>query len=226
VSDNKNSGRGEKGFTIVELTIVISVTSVVALVFLGIISNYFVVITRNNELADMTINSQNLLRSTVENIRFGNGVEQTNTISDPNAPSGGWNTSNTSFVIVIPIPAVDSSKDYIIDPSTGQPYMNELVYYKSGSTLMRRTLANPGASGTTLKTSCPSSLATTSCPADVVLANYVSSMTFTLYDQNAAQTNTTSLARSIKINLTMERNAPISPLSLSNTIRVTLRNRF
>lgn len=217
---------GQRGFTIVELTIVVSVTSIVAVVFLGIISNYFVVITRNNELTDMTINSQNLLRTTVENIRFGNGVEQTNKISDSNAPSGGWNTSNTSFVIVIPVPAVDASHDYIIDPATGSPYMNELVYYKNGSTLLQRSLANPDATGDTLKTSCPANLASATCPADKQLATYVSSMTFVLYDQDGAQTSDTTLARSVKINLTMERNAPISPLSLSNTIRVTLRNRF
>lgn len=214
------------GFTLVELTVVVSVTAIVAVVFLGVVSNYFVVITRNNELTDMTINAQNLLRTTVENIRYGNGVEQTNTISDPNAPAGGWNTNNTSFVIVIPVPSENSSKDYIIDPSTGSPYMNELVYYKSGTTLMERILANPNAVGDTLQTSCPPSLATPSCPADKTLASYVSSMTFVLYDQNAATTSTPSLARSININLTMQRNAPVSPLSLNTNIRVTLRNRF
>lgn len=209
-----------------ELTIVVSVTSIVAVVFLGIISNYFVIITRNNELTDMTINSQNLLRTTVENIRFGNGVEQTNSIADPNAPSGGWNTSNSSFVIVIPVPAEDSTKNYLMNPSTGDPYMNELVYYKNGSTLMQRVLANPAAVGNTTHTTCPAALASATCRADAQLATYVSSMTFTLYDQDAAPTTTTAQARSVKINLTMQRNAPISPLSLSNTIRVTLRNRF
>lgn len=224
--DNKRTGTNQEGFTIVELAVVISVTAVVAVVFLGIVANFYVTITRNNELADMTINSQNLLRSTVENIRYGNGVEQTNTISDPNAPSGGWNTSNASFVIVIPVPAVDSSRNFIIDPNTGSPYMNELVYYKSGLTLMERDLANPNATGTTFKTSCPANLATTTCRADKQLATYVSSMSFAFYDQNAASTSTAAAARSINITLTMQRNAPVSPLSLTSNIRVTLRNRF
>ena len=218
--------KSEHGFTIVELTIVISVTSIIAVVFLGVITNFFVTITRTNELADMTVNSQNLLRTTVENIRFGNGVETTNTIADPNAPSGGWNTSNTSFVIVIPVPALDSSKNWIIDPSTGSPYMNELVYYKSGNSLYERVLANPNATGNALNTSCPASAATTACRADPLLATYVSSMSFTLYDQDNAQTSDPTIARSVFITLTMQRNAPISPLSLSTNIRVTLRNRF
>jgi prepilin-type N-terminal cleavage/methylation domain-containing protein len=226
VLGNKALLRAQQGFTLVELTVVVSVTAIVAVVFLGVVTNYFVVITRNNELTDLTVNSQNLLRTTVENIRYGNGVEQTNTLSDPNAPSGGWNTSNTNFVIVIPVPAEDSSKSYIIDPGTGSPYMNELVYYKSGSTLLQRTLANPSATGNTLTTSCPANLVTSTCPADKTLATYVSTMTFVLYDQNAAQTTTTTAARSINIILTMQRNAPISPLSVTSNIRVTLRNRF
>ena len=214
------------GFTLVELTVTISVTAIVAVVFLGIITNFFVTITRNNELVDMTVNSQNLLRTTVENIRFGNGVEQTNTISDPNAPAGGWNTSNTSFVIIIPVPAEDQSRNYIINPNTGSPYMNELVYYKNGSTLMERVLANPSASGNRTNNTCPAALATSTCRADPQLASFVSGMTFTLYDQDNNQTTNPTLARSVYITLTMQRNAPISPLSLSTNIRVTLRNRF
>src|SRR5512146_1375133 len=131
------------GFTLVELMVSVTVMAIIGVVFLGLTANYFVVITRNNELAEMTINSQNLLRTTVENIRLGDGVRQTNQINDPNAPSGGWNTNNSAFVIVIAVPALNSSHNYIIDPGTGSPYMNELVYYKSGTDLMERILANP-----------------------------------------------------------------------------------
>lgn len=216
----------QAGFTLVELMVVVSVMAIVGVVFLGIIANYYVVITRNNELADMTIISQNLLRSTVENIRLGDGVRQTNQVSDPNAPSGGWSTSDSNFVIIIAVPAMDSSHDYISDPNTGSPYMNELVYYKNGSTLMERRLANPGASGDTMVTTCPANLASSSCPADVQLASYVNSMTFTLYDQNAVTTSDPTQARSVKISLNMQRNAPGEPLNLSTDMRVTLRNRF
>ena len=214
------------GFTLIEVTIAVSIMAIVGVVYLGVASNFFVVITRNNELAEMTINSQNLLRSTVENIRYGDGVRQTNQITDPNAPSGGWNTNNTTFVIIIAVPALDSTHSYIIDPSTGGPYMNELVYYKNGTTLMERKLANPSATGNRLQTSCPANIATASCPADTELATYVNSMVFTLYDQNSAGTTNPTLARSVKITLNMQRNAPGQPLNLTTNIRVTLRNRF
>ena len=218
--------RAQAGFTLVEVTVAVSLMALVAVVFLGLATSFLVIITRNNELSDMTLTSQNLLRTTVENLRFGDGVRQTNAISDVNAPSGGWNTSNTSFVIILAIPAVDINHNYIIDPATGSPYMNELVYYKDGTTLMRRSLANPSASGTTIKTSCPATLASSTCPADIQLATYVSSMTFKLYDQDAVLTTTPSLARSVNITLTMQRNAPGNPITVTNSIRVTLRNRF
>lgn len=214
------------GFTLVELLVVITVTSIVALALVGVTINYFTLITRNNASIDMTASAQNLLRTTVENLRYGDGVRQTNTISDPNAPSGGWNTSNSNFVIVIASPATDSGHNYITDPSTGSPYMNELVYYKDGTSLMQRSLANPGASGDSLVTSCPPSQATPACPADKDLADYVSSMSFTLYDQDAALTSDPAQARSVEIDLTMSRPLFGNPITLSNTIRVTLRNRF
>lgn len=218
--------RRQGGFTLVEVGVAVSAMAIVGVLFIGIVANYFVLITRNNELTEMTINSQNLLRTTVENIRFGDGVRQTNQISDSNAPGGGWNTNNSAFVIVIAVPAVTTTHAYIIDPDTGSPYMNELVYYKDGTTLMERILANPDAVGNSLLTTCPPSLATSGCPADTELATYVSSMTFTLYDQDGAVTSTALLARSVNITLTMQRNAPGDPLDITNNIRVTLRNRF
>jgi hypothetical protein len=174
----------------------------------------------------MTVSSQNLLRSTVENIRLGDGVRQTNQISDPNAPGSGWNTSNTAFVIIIAVPALTTGHAYIINPDTGSPYMNELVYYKNGSTLMQRKLAHPSAAGNSLKTTCPPALETATCSADIELANNIYTMTFTLYNQDAAQITSPALARSVKITLDMRRNTPGQPLNLITNMHVTLRNRF
>jgi len=224
VSANKLSLGRQAGFTLVEVVVVVSTLAIVSMVFLGMATSYFVVINRNNHLSEMTISSQNLIRSTVESLRYGDGVRQTNQITDPNSPFGGWNTSNSAFVIIIAVPALTATHSYIIDPDTGNPYMNEYVYYRNGTTLMKRTLANPNATGNSLKTSCPT--ASGSCPADRTLALYVNSMVFTLYDQDGAQTADATLARSVNIALTMQRNAPGSPLNLTTSIRVTLRNRF
>lgn len=214
------------GFTLVEVLVSISLASILAVGLFSIITTYFVAITRNNLLIDMTVDSQNLLRATVEELRYGAGVRQSNSISDANAPVGGWNTSNANFVIIIAVPAVDSSRNYITDPLTGSPYNNELVYFKSGTTLYKRSLAHPAATGNTLQTSCPAGLATPSCPADKKLIEAVDDMVFTLYDQDDAVTTDALLARSVKIVLSMERETFGTPLTLENNIRVTLRNTF
>jgi hypothetical protein len=200
--------------------------SVIGVVFLSVAAQYFVVIFRNNAITEMAVTSQNLLRTTVENIRFGDGVRQTNQISDPNGPVAGWNTDNANFVIIIAIPALDNNRDYILDPNTGSPYMNELVYYKDEDILKQRILAHPSASGNRLRTTCPASAVTSTCSEDPVLAHYVNDMSFTLYDQNSASTQVAEDARSVQIDLSMQRNAPGDPITYTNDIRVTLRNRF
>lgn len=216
----------QHGFTIVELNITMTLMAIVAVSFMAIFTNFLVTSTRTNASIQMTHDSQNLLRVMVEELRYGAGVRQTNSITDPNAPSGGWNTGNTNFVIITAVPALDSSNNYITDPNTGYPYENEFVYYKSGDILYKRTLANPSATGNTLKTSCPPSIASSSCPADRELAEGIDTMTFTLYDQDNNLTTTATNARSIKIDLSLQKNTFGTPLRFDNTIRITLRNNF
>ncbi len=214
------------GFTLTELIISISLIGIISVSLLAIMTNYFVTITRNNVLIDMSVDSQNLLRSAVDELRYGAGVRDTNTIADPNGPGGGWNTSNADFVIIIAVPAVDSNRDYIIDSTTGNPYNNELVYFKNGTTLYKRTLANPSATGNSLQTSCPEALASASCPADKELNKYVKDMVFTLFDQDNVSTTDPLQARSVQIDLSLERDTFGEPITLDNNIRITLRNNF
>lgn len=226
MSDSNSSRASERGFTLVEVTIAVAVAAAIGVVFLSVVTSFLVTINRTNQLVEMTISSQNLMRTTVENIRYGDGVRQTNSIADANAPVGGWNTSNSIFVIILAVPAVDNTKAFIINPATGSPYMNELVYYKKGSNLMRRTLAHPDATGNRLKTSCPPEAATASCPSDNTLSEYVTAMDFILYDQDGILTTDSTLARSVRINITMTRGSATAPISVDNSIRITLRNRF
>lgn len=216
----------QRGFTIVELVMSMTLISIMSISIFAIYENYLSTMTRNNLTVDMTVDSQNLLRATVEELRYGAGVRQNNSIADVNAPVGGWNTGNTNFVIIIATPALDPSGNYIIDAATGNPYNNELVYYKSGIYLYKRTLANPSASNNKTTTSCPPASATPICPADKLLIEYVKTMTFNLYDQDDISTINPLIARSIRINLTLERDTFGQPLVLDNSIRVTLRNNF
>lgn len=218
--------KNQSGFTITELVMSISLIGIISVSLMSAITYYFVYVTRNNIVVDMTNDSQNVLRSAVEELRYGSGVRQTNSIADSNSPSGGWNTGNSNFVIIFSVPAVDSSNNYIIDTATGNPYNNELVYFKQGTDLFRRKLANPAATGNTLKTSCPAASVSTNCPSDTKLIEHLDNMTFNLYDQDDNSTTDPLLARSVKVNLFMKRDTFGQPLLLDNSIRVTLRNAF
>ncbi len=224
--DNTNNKKLEAGFTIPELAISITVVGIIMVGLLSAVTYYFANMTRNNNFIEMTVNSQNFLRTTVEELRYGAGVRQSNTITDSNAPVDGWDTSNDDFVIVIAVPAVDSDRNYIIDPLTGEPYNNELVYYRQSDNLYRRTLAHPDAGGNILTTSCPESAASSTCPADKELVEYLDDIVFVLYDQDNATTTDPLLARSVEINLTLSRDTFGQPQTLNNTIRTTLRNQF
>ncbi len=214
------------GFSLVELVITLSVFAVLSVGLLGVLPNYLATITRDNIYVDMTVDSQNLLRSTVEELRYGAGVRQTNAISDINAPAGGWNTGNSNFVIIIAAPATDADDQYIIDPITGNPYNNELVYFKQGTNLYKRTLAHPSATGNTLLTSCPAASASVACPEDKLLHNALRDMTFTFYDQDDAVTTDPLVARSVEIDLVLQKDSFGDPLTVDNSIRVAFRNSF
>lgn len=220
------SMRNSKGFTLVELNLSMTILAIMGASFITIFTTFITSTNRTNNTIEMTNNSQNLLRTLVEELRNGAGVRQINTIADANAPAGGWNTGNTNFVIITAVPALTSSRDYIVDAGTGKPYLNEYVYYKQGSLLYKRTLAHPDAIGNQSKTSCPPASATLSCPADRKLVEDLKSIVFSLYDQDNLTTANPLLARSVKINLTLERKTFGKPLLFDNSIRTTLRNTF
>lgn len=209
----------------IELLIVMAVMGVLVVGVFPAFSNYLVLITRNSVSVDMTNETQNLLRTTVEELRYGAGVRQVNTITDANTP-GGWNTTNTNFVIIIAMPAVDSARNYIIDSNTGYPYNNEFVYFKSGNILYKRILAHPLATGNSVKTTCPAASASASCPADRKLIAAVVDTDFTLYDQDDVVTTDPLLARSVKIAISLQKNSFGETISLSYDIQTTLRNTF
>ena len=224
--DNNQPAAAQRGFTLVEASISIAVGAAIGVVFLSVVTSFMITMNRTNQLVEMTLSGQNLMRATVENIRYGNGVRQTNSIIDVNAPVGGWNTNNSNFVIILAVPALNNTGAFIVNPATGSPYMNELVYYKDGTNLMRRTLARPDAIGNRMVTSCPPASTTPICPSDNTLSEFVTAMDFILYDQNAALTTDPALARSIKLTVTMTRGSATTPIEVSHSIQVTLRNRF
>ncbi len=228
MSDNinyKDAARNESsGFTIVELLIAISTGSVVALAVLSVSLFFVADILRSSASTSMAIDSQNILRLTVEDMRTGVRVLETNTITDTNAPVGGWNTGNADVVLIVSVPATNSSHEFIFDLASGEPYQNEVIYYALGTQLLKRVLANSAATGNTSLTTCPEASSSSSCPADRELSRDFESMIFTFYDTNDQVTAVAQDARSVNININLLKDVYGNEVRFDNDIRVTLRN--
>lgn len=215
----------QKGFTITELLISIAVGSVVSSILLFITFNYIGDVTRARMTAELAIESQQLLRSMVEDTRLAASLSSTNQNPDANQPDGGWLTNDPSNIIVIDVPVTDQDKNIIYNEDTSLPYTNEIVYFSNGSDMYRRVITDPNAVGNGLKTSCPPSLATEECPSDKLFTKYLTDLTFTFYDSAGATTADATQARSVQITVRVERKIFGKPVKFANTIKTTLRNR-
>jgi prepilin-type N-terminal cleavage/methylation domain-containing protein len=215
----------QSGFTIVELVIAITVAGfLVAAIFIATFG-YFTDVSRSEASATLALESQTILTQMTEDIRLADAISSTNAITDPNAPTGGWVTSDPSNVIIIESPAVDSSRNIIYNTNTGFPYRNEFIYFNSGSSMYKRILANTSAAGNTQKTTCPSSQSSSSCPPDRLFSSNVSNLSFTFYDSSDNTTSNAVSARSVQLEVDMAKKVFGRNLTFANTTRVTLRNQ-
>lgn len=215
--------RNRQGFTIVEILIAVVVSGILIGILLTVTFMFYGGSIKASTEARLAVESQNILRSVVEELRISSGVRGNNTVTDPNAPGGAWTTSNDDLVLIISMPVVDSSNQYIIDPVTGGPFQNEFVYYAVDGTLYKRYLA-AATPGNMYKTSCPPAIANASCPADVVLSKHFKDLSFVFYDQDDNVTTDLAAARSIKLDIEMEQAAFGRKINFSNSIRMTMRN--
>jgi len=218
------SHKDEWGFTIVELLLATAISGILATVMLAISVHYYGNVLQAQTTTKMALESQLILTQLVEDIRLSDGIGQTNAISDPNAPAGGWVTNDPSNIIIIKAPAIDANRDIIYDPSTNYPYRNEYVYFTAGSTMYRRVLKNTEAPGNVAVTTCPPALANSSCPGDKEYSSNMNNLTFTFYDINDNPISDPTLARSVSLTVNMARKVYGKNLTLSNTTRTTLRN--
>lgn len=215
----------QKGFTIVEVVLSLSIATVIAILLLVISLGYVGDTMRARMTAELAIESQILLRSMVEDVRLAGSLSTTNQNTDANAPSGGWITNDPSNIIIIDMPATDSARNIIYDSNTGFSYDNEVVYFASNGTMYRRTIVDSAATGNVSKTTCPPASVTAECPSDKKFTQYLTDLSFTFYDDSNVTTADATLARSVQITVKLERKIQGKKVTFNNTIRTTLRNR-
>lgn len=215
--------KSNSGYTIAELLIAMTVSVTI----ITLLSSMVIVMYRQLQIsrttAELNNESQQILRTVVEDIRLAGGLSNTNSINDENGPSGGWLTNDPSNVLIISSPAINSNADVIYDENTGLPYKNELIYFSDGSKLKRRTLKNSEAEDNTAVTTCPISI--NDCRLDREFSSNAKDITFTFYDENDQTTADANSSRSVNFSVTLEKKASGKTISITNSMRTTLRNR-
>jgi len=218
------SQKDQGGFTITELVISITVAGFLAAVLFIATFYYYANILQAQTSTDLALESQTILNQLTDDIRLSDAIASTNSITDPNAPVGGWVTSDPSNIMIVQNPAVTSTRDIIYDSNTGFPYRNEFIYFTATGSMYKRILADTSAVGNTQITTCPASKVTPSCPPDRLFSSNVSNLSFTFYDASDVTTANPTLARSVVLEVDMAKKVFGKNIILRNSTRVTLRN--
>lgn len=204
--------KNENGFTITELVIVMTVTSVlvgVIMLFTFSYWQYSYVTQANQDTFTDRLNASDFLR---EAIGSSAGLITQPSITDPNVGSADpanpqhWipvhaipgtttydATSSITPLMYYTGNSINASRQIIYNGT--QPYLDEFVLYldKPTKSLMLRTLANPYATGNKAKTSCPASAATVDCPADRVLSANIDSIGKRFFSRSGGTIDWTSI---------------------------------
>ena len=195
----------QRGLSLTELIISLSIISVLSFAVMSFMlswtEQHAITETRSALLADV----QNAVDQIVDAVRLSSTADSSNRLPDAHAPGGnqfGWTSSNNTLILAS---AVEDTTGNIVfsDPASYTSQKNNQIYFVSNGVLYRRILAASVANNK-LKTSCPSSSASTSCPADRVLARNVSNFQVKYFNSENSEVSP-SHARSVEISLTLSR---------------------
>lgn len=174
--------------------------------------------------ADLLANAQGALDTVTEDIRLSGSADQNNRWPDANGPGGqqfGWQ-SNGSTLVLAKV-AVDSGNNIIFsDPAQYITQKYNEIYYLSSGTLYRRTISSTHVNDAST-TTCPAANATSSCPADKVVAKNVTNFGVTYYDSDLNSV-TAANARAIQLSITMSKKINGKDVSASYNTRMVFRN--
>ncbi len=217
--------RRTQGFTLVELLIAISVTTIMSVVVLGFMTDSIQSSSIATAKQSLLYDAQQGINAAASTIRLSANADINNRWPDDNAPTSGdpysWQSSNSTLILATA--AQNSARNIIFsDPSHYITEKNNIIYFVKNGVLYRRILAST-ASGNAAKTTCPANLANSSCPADQVVLRNVQTFSISYRDGSDAVVSPVE-ARSIILSTTLRTSKFGQRISASYTTRMVFRN--
>lgn len=220
-----HANSNERGFTLVELLVVMIITVLLSGVIMGFVVDQLRSGVIDSAKQQLLAQAELGLDYTAKDIRLSANADANNRWPDANAPDPAdqYSWQSGSDTLVLATGAQDSSGNILFtDPSKYITAKDNHVYFLSNGTLYRRILASP-ASGNAAATTCPSDSASSSCPADKVVLSDVSSFSVTYIDSSGQPVTPTS-ARSILLSVTLDSKAYGEDITASYSTQMVFRN--
>lgn len=204
----------QNGLTIIELVVVITVSSILMTVVTAFALQYWANTTALSTAQGTLVSRQNANDFLTNSINQASGMIRQNDIPDPRPGVADTSIAAGTYWTVIhavpglvsmgatgtikPLvyynrPSVDTSKNIVLNGST--TYQDDIVLYLNGTTkqLLSRTIANPSALNNRAYTSCPPAATTPSCPPDTVVSDNVNGVSMRYFSRSGNLIDYTSI---------------------------------
>lgn len=216
----------ERGFSIVELLVVISVTTIIIIVISTFLINNLQQSTLATAKGNMLHEAQHTLDLIANDVRLSANADTNNRWADNNSPGGlnspfSWQ-SNGSTLVLATAAEDDSGAVIFTDSKNYITEKNNIIYFVRDGTLYKRTLAST-VENNAAKTTCPSPSTSNTCPADKELLHNVTQFSVS-YRNGQDNPVPPSDARSIELAITVSKAMYQRDVSVNHTTRMVFRN--
>ncbi|MDB5160919.1 MAG: hypothetical protein JWO96_299 [Candidatus Saccharibacteria bacterium] len=236
----------QAGFTLVELLVVSPIIMVVAIGTVTFLFNQYGQLVKQSAQLNLRLEAQDILFGLQDDLWYANQFtsDLNSNLIDNYQPAGGWTSNSTPKTLIVSTAALtknrrDSTRQPVyINESTCTPpdgdgvnsvLYNNVIYFVSGTNLYKRVVSAPSSlalCGTSYQQqTCPSANATSTCRADVLLSDHVSSFDVTYYDTNNTVITTPELAESVKASINLADKAYAENITASSSMRLRKLNQ-
>lgn len=228
------SGMNERGYTLVEMLVAVSVTGVLALALGNFMIDSVLAVNQDYNKTLVLSNAKEAVGVVAREVESAKSVEAANDLPDNHAPGAPGNLYSWSGAagsggnLILAVPSKDASGNIIyIDGLHTSLYTDDVIYYLDATThkLYRRYIANSNAPGNAAKTTCPPASASSSCPPDADVVDDVANLVTSYLDSNNNTVSLPSGTEAVKYTVTETRTIHNTSYTGSYSTIASLRNR-